>query len=61
MKKYRNQRGNERLTDAIAYRISASQRAFLENMADEMNINLCEAARMLLDEGMKARGIECLK
>jgi hypothetical protein len=57
MKKYRNQKGKERLTDAITYRISASQRAFLENLADEMNTGLCEAARSVLDEVIKSRGL----
>ena len=50
MRKCRNQKGFERLTDAIAYRISASQRAFLEQIAEEKNIGLCEAARIVLDE-----------
>jgi hypothetical protein len=60
MKKYRNQKGAERLTDAITYRISASQRAFLENLADERNIGLCEAARFVLDEVMtKSDAVGC--
>jgi len=60
MKKYRNQKGSERLTDAIAYRISASQRAFLERIAEEKNVGLCKAARIVLDEAMsKAGGIRC--
>ena len=60
MRKRRNQKGSERLTDAIAYRISASQRAFLERIAEEKNIGLCEAARIILDEAMnKAGAIRC--
>ncbi len=55
--KLRNQRGPERLTDAIAYRISTSQRAFLERMADEQGVNLCEAARIVIDEARQARGL----
>jgi hypothetical protein len=55
--KLRNQRGPERLTDAIAYRVTASQRAFLERMADELNVNLCEAARAVIDEARQARGL----
>ena len=50
MRKCRNQKGTERLTDAIAYRISASQREFLERIAEEKNIGLCEAARIVLDK-----------
>ncbi|MDD1759748.1 MAG: hypothetical protein LUQ44_04005 [Methanothrix sp.] len=58
MRKCRNQKGTERLTDAIAYRISASQREFLERMAEEKNIGLCEAARIVLDEArMKVEAI----
>ena len=56
MKKRRNQKGSERLTDAIAYRVSASQRAFLERIAEEKNIGLCEAARIILDEAMSKAG-----
>ena len=58
MRKCRNQKGIERLTDAIAYRISASQREFLEQIAEEKNIGLCEAARIVLDEArMKVEAI----
>ena len=56
MRKCRNQKGAERLTDAIAYRISASQRAFLERIAEEKNVGLCEAARIVLDEAMSKDG-----
>jgi hypothetical protein len=59
MTKYRNKKGKERLSDAITYRISASQRAFLEKLAEEKNIGLCEAARYVLDEVMtRATGAE---
>ncbi|OPX77357.1 MAG: hypothetical protein A4E45_02085 [Methanosaeta sp. PtaB.Bin039] len=51
-----NQKGPERLTDAIAYRISASQRAYLEALSEEMNVGLCEAARSILDQAMKRSG-----
>jgi hypothetical protein len=58
MKKCRNQKGSERLTDSIAYRISASQRSFLERIAEEKNVGLCEAARIILDEArMKVEAI----
>ena len=56
MRKCRNQKGPERLTDAIAYRISASQRAFLERLAEEKNVGLCEAARIVLDKAMSEDG-----
>jgi hypothetical protein len=55
---YRNQKGPERLTDAIAYRITASQRAFIEKIADEKNIGLGAAARVILDEAKTKAGVE---
>ena len=58
MKKCRNQKGPERLADVIAYRISASQRAFLERFAEERNMGVCEAARSFLDEAMAKAGAE---
>ena len=51
-----NQKGTERLTDAIAYRITATQRAFLERLSEERNVGLCEAARIVLDDVM-TRGL----
>jgi hypothetical protein len=57
MRKCRNQKGSERLTDAIAYRITASQRAFLEQIAEEKDIGLCEAARIVLDEARVKAGV----
>lgn len=54
----KNQKGPERLTDAIAYRVTASQRAFLEKIAEERNMGLCEAARAVLDDVMTKAGTE---
>lgn len=54
----RNQKGPERLTDALAYRVTAHQRAFLEKIAEEKGIGLCEAARTVLDEAMVRTGAE---
>ena len=56
--KRKNQMGPERLTDAVAYRISASQRAFLEHIAEEKNVGLCEAARAVLNEAMIRAGVD---
>lgn len=53
-----NQKGPERLTDAVTYRVTAAQRAFLEKLADEKRIGLCEAARTVLDEAMLRAGAE---
>ena len=50
--------GLERLCDAVSFRVSPKQRKCLEQVAEESNIGLCEAARLLLDAGIKARGIE---
>ena len=57
MRRCRNQKGSERLTDAIAYRITASQRAFLEQIAEEKNVGVCEAARIVLDEARTKAGL----
>lgn len=59
MKKFRNQRGPERLSDAISCRISASQRAYIEKMAVERDIDLGAAIRELLNAGIEARCVEC--
>jgi hypothetical protein len=48
----------ERLMDAVSFRVSASQRAFLEKICEERNVGLCEAARSVLDEAMRNRGLE---
>lgn len=44
--------GTERLMDAISFRISHLQRSFLEKIAKEREICLCEACRMALDAGI---------
>jgi hypothetical protein len=46
---------SERLMDAVSFRVSPSQRAFLEKIAEENKIGLCEAARSILDEAMEKR------
>ena len=50
MKTRKYQRNSERLNDLIAYRITSSQRAFLEKVAEEKNIGLGAAARLVIDE-----------
>lgn len=52
-------KGLERLCDAVSFRVSPTQRKCLEQVSKENNIGLCEAARELLDLGIKARGLEC--
>jgi len=41
--------------DAVSFRVSPSQRAFLEKIAEEKKVGLCEAARSILDEAMEKR------
>jgi hypothetical protein len=50
-------KGKERLCDAISFRVSSSQRRVLEQVAEEDGIGVCEAARVLLDAGIQARGL----
>ena len=47
----------ERMRDVISYRLTDAQRAFLENISTQEGIGLGEAARTILDEAMKARGL----
>lgn len=44
----------ERLADTLSFRITIKQRERLINTADKMSLGIGEAARMLLDEGMKS-------
>jgi len=46
----------KRLCDAISFRVSPEQRRFLEKIAEEHNIGLCQAARSVLDEIMSQQG-----
>jgi hypothetical protein len=54
MKTHRNQRGLERLTDSLAYRIDASTRLHIEEIAESENVGLCEAARIVMQAGIEA-------
>ncbi len=56
MRMTRRTKGVERLMDAVSFRVSPSQRAFLEKIADEKNVGLCEAARSVLNEAMARAG-----
>jgi hypothetical protein len=45
--------------EAVSFRVSQQQRAFLEKIAEERNVGLCEAARIVLSEAMsRAAGTE---
>lgn len=57
MRVNRRKRGSERLMDAISFRVSQTQRAFLEKIAEEKNVGLCEAARSVIDDAMARAGI----
>ena len=47
----------ERLSDGVAIRTTPSQRKFLEKLAREHNIPLCEGVRLLIDEAMTKAGV----
>ena len=46
-------RSKERLSDNLCMRISTGTRAYLENVADQKRIAIGEAARELLELGIK--------
>jgi len=50
-------KGQERLCDAISFRISPHTRRCLEKASEENGAGLCEIARELLEAGIEARGI----
>lgn len=56
MRAKRRQRGLERLMDAVSFRVSPSQRAFMEKVAEKYNVGLCEAGRIILDEAIARAG-----
>jgi hypothetical protein len=45
------------MRDVISYRLTDAQRAFLEDISEQQRIGLGEAARTILDEAMKNRGL----
>ena len=47
---------DKRLCDAISFRVSQEQRAFLEMIAEERSVGLCEACRIVVDEAMVKSG-----
>ena len=49
----RGRLNQERMTDGLCFRTSPGQRQFLEQYAEEQNVSLCEAARRVLDAGIK--------
>jgi hypothetical protein len=53
----RLKKGQTRMRDAISYRVTDSQRIVLEKFAEERKVGICRAARELLDEGIKAKGL----
>ncbi len=48
-----------KLETAISFALSTRTRAIITRLAEEENISLGEAARALINEGIKVRGIEC--
>jgi len=45
------------MREAFAFRLTDRQRKFLENISEQQKVGLGEAARTILDEAMKTRGI----
>lgn len=43
----------------LCFVVSEKTRAAIDKMADEHEMGIGEVARELLNEGMKARGLEC--
>lgn len=49
--------GQKRMREAFALRLTDSQREFLELISEQQKVGLGEAARGILNEAMKSRGI----
>lgn len=49
--------GRQRMREAFAFRLTDSQREFLESISEQRKMGLGEAARTILDEAMRARGL----
>jgi hypothetical protein len=49
---------HERLCDGLAFRATPSQRQFIEKLAEERSIPICEGIRLLIDEAMARVGAE---
>lgn len=47
----------ERLSDTLSFRITMNQRTRLERLSEIEKMSLGEAARELIDAGMRARGL----
>jgi hypothetical protein len=49
-----------KFNESLTFRLSQSQRIAVQHVADEEKLSLGEAARDLLSEGLRSRGIEVL-
>lgn len=49
--------GQKRMREAFAFRLTDAQREFLEKISEQERIGLGEAARGILDDAMRARGL----
>jgi hypothetical protein len=45
------------MCDAISFRVLPEQRAFLEKIAEENNVGLCEAGRIIIEREMIRAGV----
>lgn len=48
-----------KFVETITFKLSRTQRTTVETLAERNEISIGEAARELLDAGIKARGLEC--
>jgi len=48
---------SRKFVDSITFRLSAKQREEVEKLADQDELSIGAAARMLLSAGIKAKGI----
>jgi len=46
----------ERMCDAISFRVLPAQREFMEMIAEKHNVGLCEAGRIIIDDAMARAG-----
>ena len=46
------QKGRDRLSEALTFKLSSEQRSFLERKADEFQVSLGDATRLVLDAAM---------
>lgn len=51
-------RGQERLSDNLSFRLTQTQRKFLEQLSSERGVSIADGARAIVDEAMLRAGAE---